>query len=140
MKFQQSIVNFSETQQKKDGVNGKWNQKDGESSHRYKPYLVKLAPESPLLKSSDVFHDDNSYDSFHNYETGETFCANHRRPPSCPDPHPCRVEISDRLRRRKSAFMACFSVRRKKSCSDMQTGDKFVNTLVFLFIMLIKLE
>lgn len=33
--------------------------------------LIKLAPESPLRKSSDILYDDSSYDSFHNYETGE---------------------------------------------------------------------
>jgi hypothetical protein len=33
--------------------------------------IYKLAPESPLMKHHDVLHDDSSYDSFHNYETGE---------------------------------------------------------------------
>lgn len=43
----------------------------GEEPSTMKYAFIKLAPESPLRKSSDVLHDDSSYDSFHNYETGE---------------------------------------------------------------------
>lgn len=59
--------------QKQQKQNGKWNNNVGESSNRpkYSPYYVKLAPESPLRKSYDILHDESSYDSFHNYETGE---------------------------------------------------------------------
>lgn len=59
--------------QKLQKQNGKWNTNVGETSNRPKDlsYYVKLAPESPLRKSTDVLNDESSYDSFHNYETGE---------------------------------------------------------------------
>ena len=46
---------------------GKWNG-NGEPSDFT---VYKLAPESPLMKGHEVHHDESSYDSFHNYETGE---------------------------------------------------------------------
>lgn len=55
----------------KQQKSGKWNG-NGEPSNRRTEYTVyKLAPESPLMKHHEVHHDESSYDSFHNYETGE---------------------------------------------------------------------
>lgn len=49
---------------------GKWNHNVGESSNRRsarKPYFYyRLAPETPL----PALFDESSYDSLHNYETG----------------------------------------------------------------------
>jgi hypothetical protein len=63
-------VNISDLQRQQKS--GKWNGNVGETSSRRMEYTIyKLAPESPLMKHHDVLHDDSSYDSFHNYETGE---------------------------------------------------------------------
>lgn len=43
---------------------------------------VQLAPESPLRKSLEMQHDESSYDSFHNYETGERNCCDTLSTPS----------------------------------------------------------
>lgn len=58
--------------------NGKWNHHVGETRRSaIKPYFVKLAPESPPGKTN-VICDESSYDSFHNYETGECWNFNRR--------------------------------------------------------------
>ncbi|XP_070492764.1 dentin sialophosphoprotein-like [Chironomus tepperi] len=66
-------MNFSSVQDLKKQQhqkNGKWNNV-GESSniHSRFSYFVKLAPESPLRQSLDMYNDESSYDSFHNQET-----------------------------------------------------------------------
>lgn len=70
------IVKFSTHRdildQKHQKQNGKWNNNVGESSKGLQSYYIKLAPESPRDRISDVQHDESSYDSFHNYETGES--------------------------------------------------------------------
>lgn len=69
-KFTLREISDHQKQQK----NGKWNGNVGESSNRSRGMeytIYKLAPESPLMKHHDILHDDSSYDSFHNYETGE---------------------------------------------------------------------
>lgn len=76
-----SIADFEQNPKK----NGKWNNNVGESSipedrsqRSATTYFVKLAPESPLRKSVELLHDDNSYDSFHNYETGRNPLLEHK--------------------------------------------------------------
>lgn len=71
-----NIVKIISDLQKLQKNNGKWN--SGESSTNFRSnmfsYVVKLAPESPGNKSYDIFnHDESSYDSFHNWETGKYF-------------------------------------------------------------------
>lgn len=93
------IVNFSITRtisdvQKQKKQNGKWNNNVGEpSTNRRLPMwnVFELAPESPLRKSLEVPHDESSYDSFHNYETGELVDCDTQRV----DTKRHRVEISD---------------------------------------------
>jgi hypothetical protein len=65
-----------DVQRQQKQQNGKWNNIGGESSNRRSSttlaYYVKLAPESPLGKSHyELCHDESSYDSFHNWETGK---------------------------------------------------------------------
>lgn len=62
---------------KQSQQNGKWNNNVGESSatnfrSMLSSYIVKLAPESPCNRSYEHHaHDESSYDSFHNWETGK---------------------------------------------------------------------
>jgi hypothetical protein len=62
-------VNISDF--KNQQKSGKWN--NGESSNLQStfPYIIKLAPESPTNKPIEA-HDESSYDSFHNWETGKS--------------------------------------------------------------------
>lgn len=63
------FVDLKKQQQQK---NGKWNNV-GESSNLQSrvSYFVKLAPESPNHKPVEMYNDESSYDSFHNWETGK---------------------------------------------------------------------